>query len=58
MVIDGNERVDQLARHGTSHPPTGPGLALGISAMVARGVIRGWMSRKHKEYWQSIHENR
>jgi len=27
--------------------------ALGMSAKVARGVIRSWMSRKHK-YWLSI----
>jgi hypothetical protein len=25
-----------------------------VYAKVARGVIRGWTSRKHKEYWQSI----
>jgi hypothetical protein len=28
----------------------GPVRALGISAKVARGVMRGWTSRKHKEY--------
>jgi hypothetical protein len=54
MVINGNGIADQLARQGSSHPLTGPGPALGIYEKVARGVIRGWTSRKHKEYWQSI----
>jgi hypothetical protein len=31
---------------------------LGISAKIAREVIRGWMDRKHAEYWQSIHGQR
>jgi len=42
----------------TSHPLIGPQPALGISAKVARGVIRGWTSRKREEYWQSIQEQR
>jgi hypothetical protein len=46
MGIDGNEIADQLARQGSSHPFMGPEPALGISAKVARGVIREWMSRK------------
>jgi len=49
MVIDGNEIADQLATQGSSNPLTGPGPALGIYAKVARGVIRGWMGRKHIE---------
>jgi hypothetical protein len=49
MVINGNERADQLSRQGSSHPLTGPGPTLGIFAKVSRGVIRGWASRKHKE---------
>jgi ribonuclease HI len=40
MRIDGNEVADQLARQGSSHPFIGPDPALGISAKVARGVIR------------------
>jgi hypothetical protein len=32
--------------------------ALGISAKVARGVTRGWTSRKCEEYWQSIRGQR
>ena len=47
MRINGNEIADQLARQGSSLPLTGPKPALGLSAKVARGVIRGWMSRKH-----------
>jgi hypothetical protein len=31
---------------------------LGISAKIAREVIRGWTNRKHTEYWQSIHGQR
>jgi ribonuclease HI len=40
MGIDGNEIADQLAKQGSSHPFIGPEPALGISAKVARGVIR------------------
>jgi len=43
---------------GSSLPLTRPALALGISTKIARGVIRGWTSRKDKEYWQSIHGGR
>jgi hypothetical protein len=43
MGIDGNEMGDELSRQGSSHPV----LALGISAKVARGMIRDWTSRKH-----------
>jgi hypothetical protein len=53
MRIDGNEIADQLAREGSSHPLTGPLSSLGISANVAREVIRDWISRKHEEHWQS-----
>jgi hypothetical protein len=54
MGIDGNEIADQLARQGSSHPFIGPENALGISAKVARGVIRDWTSTKDEEHWQSI----
>jgi ribonuclease HI len=40
MGIDGNEIADELARQGSSHPLIEPEPALGISAEVARGVIR------------------
>lgn len=50
--------ASHLARQGCSHPLTGPEFAFGISVKVARGVITGWTSRKHKEYWQSICEQR
>jgi hypothetical protein len=56
VEIDANEVADELARQGSSHPLIGP--ALGISAKVARGVIREWTSRKHEEQWQSIHGQR
>jgi len=36
----------------------GPVHTLAISAKVARGVMRGWTSRKHKKYWQSTHRQR
>jgi ribonuclease HI len=52
--IDGNEIADQLARESSSRPLIGPEPVLGISAKVAREVIREWMSRKHNEHWQSI----
>jgi len=42
--------ANHLARQGSSFPFVGPEPALGISAKVARKVIRGWMSRKHKGY--------
>jgi hypothetical protein len=40
LGISGNELDDQLARLGSSHPLIVPKPALGISADVARGVIR------------------
>jgi hypothetical protein len=58
VVIDGNETADQLTRQGSSHPPIGPQPALGISAEVARGVIRDWTRRKHEEQWQSTRGQR
>jgi hypothetical protein len=48
--VDGNEIATQLARQASSHPPTGTEPVHGISATVARAVIKGWMSRKHKGY--------
>jgi hypothetical protein len=41
MGVVGNEIADHLARQGSSLALTGPEPALGISAKVARGVIRG-----------------
>jgi ribonuclease HI len=58
MGIDGNEMADKLARQGSSCPFIGPQPALGISAKIAREVIRGWTNRKHTEYCQSIHGRR
>jgi hypothetical protein len=49
MGIDGNEMADQLARQASSCPLIGPESALGISAMVAREVIRGWTNRNQEE---------
>jgi len=40
MGIVGNEIADQLARVGSSHPLIGPEPALGVSAKVARRVMR------------------
>jgi hypothetical protein len=54
MGIDGNDITDQLARQGSSHPFTGPDPARGITAKVARVVIRAWKSRKREECQQSI----
>jgi len=56
--IDGNETAAKLAREGSSHPLTGPVPELGISAKLSAWVIRDWMSRKHKEHWQSIRGQR
>jgi hypothetical protein len=50
--------ADQFARHGSSHPLIGPETAQGISAKVAREVIRGWINKKHEEYWKTIHEQK
>jgi len=49
MGIEWNEIADHLARQGSPFLLTGPEPALGMSAKTARGVIRGWMIRKHKE---------
>ena len=54
----GNEAVYHLARQSSLHPLIGPEPVLGISAKVVREVIRGWMNKKHEEYWQSIHGHR
>jgi len=53
VAIDGNEIADELAIQGSSHPLIGPEPVLGISAKVAREVIRGWTSRKCEEHWQA-----
>jgi hypothetical protein len=53
MGIKGNKIADQLARECSSHPLIGPEPALGISAKIARGVIRDCTSGNH-EHWQSI----
>ena len=50
MGIDGNEITDQLGRQDSSHPLIRPEPAVGITAKVARVVIRGWKSRKNEEY--------
>ena len=42
--IDGNETTDELARLGSSHPLSRPELVFGISAKVARGMIKDWTS--------------
>lgn len=51
--IDGNEITDQLGRQDSSHLLIGLEPTLGITAEVARVVIRGWKSRKH-ECQQSV----
>jgi len=53
MGIDGNERVDQLVRNGSSLPLQDLILPVSYLQRFARGVIRDWTSREH-EYWQSI----
>jgi hypothetical protein len=58
MGIDGNEIADHFARQGSSHPLMGLEPALGITAKVARGVTRGWKSRKHEEYKHSVDSGR
>jgi len=57
MGIDGNESADQQATGCSSQPLTETQPALGISAEVSKGVM-DWMSRKHKEHWQSIYGNK
>jgi len=47
------EIADQLTRQGSSLPFRGHEPGPGITATHTRGVIKGWMSRKHEEYWQS-----
>jgi hypothetical protein len=58
MEIDGNEIGDEIAWQGSSLLLRGPEPALCISVKVVREVVRGWMSRKHEEYWQSVHGQR
>jgi hypothetical protein len=54
MGIDGIKITDPIAREGSSHPLIGSEPALGISAKVARGLIRDWTNRRHEVHWQSI----
>ena len=58
VVIARNEMADQLARQGSSHALTLTEPSLGTFANIARGVTMGWTSRKHKECWQPIREQR
>jgi len=58
MGSDGNEIADQQARQSSSHPLTGPELALGISVKVAKGVMSNWTNGKHEEHWHSVHEQK
>jgi hypothetical protein len=51
VEIDGNEIADELAGQGSTHSLIGP--VLGISAKVAKGVIRDWTSRKCEVHQQS-----
>jgi hypothetical protein len=46
--------TSKLVRQASPYPLTRPKPACGIFLKVSREVIRGWTSRKHKEYWQSI----
>jgi hypothetical protein len=52
--MDGNKTSYYLVRQASPLSLTVLEPALGIFAEVGRGVIRGWTSRKHKEYWQPI----
>ena len=54
MGFDGNEIADELARQSYSHLLIGLEPAIGITAKVARRVIRDSISRKHEEHWHSI----
>jgi hypothetical protein len=47
-----------ICRQSFSYPLTGSVPALGISAKVARGVIKDWTSRKHEKYSQSIYDKK
>jgi hypothetical protein len=51
------DQILNVCLSGSSLPFIGPAPALGISTEIARGVIRGWTSRKHS-YWQSIYGQR
>ena len=54
MGFDGNEIAEELAKQSYSHLLIGPEPAIGVTAKVARRVIRDWINRKHEEHWQSI----
>jgi len=57
MEIVANEIAGWLARQSYAFALTGRA-SLGIFADIARGVSRGWTSRKLEEYWQSICKQR
>jgi hypothetical protein len=50
MGINLNEIEHQLAKLGSTLPLIGSEPALDISAKVADGVMRSWMSRKREEH--------
>jgi hypothetical protein len=52
--IEGTETTDQLERLGSECPFIGPEPACGISAGIAKKVVRDWTNRDHKKYWESL----
>lgn len=43
--IEGNETADQMERLGSDCPFTGPEIACGISAGIAKKLFRDWTNR-------------
>ncbi|VEN34867.1 unnamed protein product [Callosobruchus maculatus] len=52
--IRGNERVDELARLGSSACYIGAELALGVRKSTTRHQIVEWMKHQHKEQWNLL----
>ncbi|KAJ8916956.1 hypothetical protein NQ315_008356 [Exocentrus adspersus] len=57
--IKGNEKVDELARKGSSASYIGPEPAVGVSKTMVRSQVKEWVNAQHKEYWKNItrHQN-
>ncbi|KAJ8916950.1 hypothetical protein NQ315_008350 [Exocentrus adspersus] len=52
--IKGNEKVDELARKGSSASYIGPEPAVGVSKIKVRSQVKEWVNAQHKEYWKNI----
>lgn len=56
--IDGNEEADRLARQGASEMFIGPEPRFGLPKSTIKSIVRKWLSRSHREIWNSCAEGK